>query len=151
MHFCSAPLGTFNYSIFPPEPLSCRKVCGELADHEGLWPAVRPGVHRAAEASHRTQRLRMPHELRGERQPQASCHVVSKSRQLEHQYQLLHLQHVRGLLHVDPASGAQRRGRVHRHSGELTGTGRVLHHAQCQRWQRGKNTAVRWFQWQMKH
>lgn len=36
MRFCFAPLGIFNYSIFPPELLSCRKVCGELADHEGL-------------------------------------------------------------------------------------------------------------------
>lgn len=135
-------LGIFNCIMFSPEHLSCRKVFSELADHEGLWLAVRSGIHRAAETSHCTQRLRMLHELRGERQSQASCNVVSKSHQFEHQYQLLHLQHVWGLLHVDPASGAQRRGRVQRHSGELTGTGRVLHHAQCQRWAREKRAGL---------
>lgn len=90
--------------------MPCRKVCRELADHEGLRPAVRPRVHRTAEASRCAQRLRMLHELRGERRSQASRDLVSEPRQFEHQHQLLHLQHVWGLLHVDPASGAQRRG-----------------------------------------
>lgn len=36
VHFCFAPLGTFNYGMFPPQLLSCRKVGGEPANHEGL-------------------------------------------------------------------------------------------------------------------
>lgn len=113
----------FKKNSISPYLLSCRKVCGERTDQKGSRFAMCANLHCTAEASHCTQRLRMLHELRSEGQSQASCHVVSKSHQLKHRYQLLHLQHLRGLLHVNSPRGSQRHGRVHHHCRERPRTG----------------------------
>lgn len=132
----------FNYIKSNNFVIFCRKTCPTWTNNEGLGFAVFSDVHRSSEASSCNGRLRMPHELCGEGKPHTPHHVVSKSCQSKHWYQLLHLQHLWSLLVADPPCGAQRHGGVQRCCREQLRTSRMLHGAQRQGWE-GDKTALK--------